>query len=127
MACDHIEIHGLGVDCIVGIRPEERRREQPVVLNIRVGLDLSVTATDGRFASTCDYDRLADEVTALLRFRRYRLLEMAAEEIAAMICGVHRMVEHVRVEIYKPRALQGRARAASIVIERDRGRYPPSL
>lgn len=124
MASDYITLEALRVDCIVGIRPEERRREQPVELDVTVELDLSLAATFGRIGTTCDYDRLADEITALLRFRRYRLLEMAAEEIAAMILGVHNVVTSVRLEIRKPRALQGRARVASVGIARDRSRYP---
>ncbi|TPV94907.1 MAG: FolB domain-containing protein [Myxococcales bacterium FL481] len=124
MSSDFIRLRGLLVDCIVGILPEERRREQPVELEVKVELDLTQAATHGRITTTCDYDRLADEIAALLRFRRYRLLEMAAEEISAMILGVHASVSQVQLEICKPRALQGRARAASVGVTRDRSRYP---
>ena len=97
MTRDVIEIRGLALDCVVGIRPEEREREQPVRLDLSLGLDLSSAGRSGRIAETCDYDRVADEVIALLRFRRYRLIEGAVEEVAAMLLGVHAPLVRVRV------------------------------
>jgi mannose-6-phosphate isomerase-like protein (cupin superfamily) len=61
---------------------------------------------------------VCDEVAALLEFRRYKLLEMAAEELAAMLCGVHPVITDLRVRLHKPQALQGRARAAGVEITR---------
>ena len=124
MTRDVIEIRGLALDCVVGIRPEEREREQPVRLDLSLGLDLSSAGRSGRIAETCDYDRVADEVIALLRFRRYRLIEGAVEEVAAMLLGVHAPLVRVRVRLEKPEALRGRAAAACVTIDRGREDYP---
>jgi hypothetical protein len=66
-------------------------------------------------------------VAALLGFRHYHLVEMAAEEVAAMLLGLHPGVERVDLRIEKPGALEGRARAASVEVRRTRRDYPVSV
>jgi FolB domain-containing protein len=123
---DVIRIRGLEFDCIVGLRPLEREREQRVHLDLALGLDLAPAGRAGRIALTCDYTEIAEEVMAMLRFRRYQLIEMATEELAAMLLGVHGAVEFVDIHLDKPAALDGRARAASVEIHRTRDAFPPS-
>jgi dihydroneopterin aldolase len=120
-AGDRLHIVGLRVECIVGILPEERVREQTLELNLDLHVSTAPAAASGKITDTLDYDRIAHEVSALLRFRRYRLLEMAAEEVAAMLLGVHDRLVQVELRVLKPRALEGRAEAAGVSIcRRDR-------
>jgi FolB domain-containing protein len=121
---DFIEVEGLQLHCIVGVRPDERDREQAVAIDLRLGLDLTAAGRSARIGATVDYSRVTEEVVALLRFRRYRLIENAAEEVAAMLFGVHPRVEHLQLRLAKPRALEGRASAAAVSITRDRADYP---
>jgi FolB domain-containing protein len=123
---DVVRIHRLELDCIVGIRPQEREHRQRVRLDIALHADLSQAGRLGRISLTADYDRVAHEVAALLGFRHYHLIEMAAEEVAAMLLGIHASVERVDVRIEKPGALEGRARAASVEVRRARRDYPVS-
>jgi FolB domain-containing protein len=122
---DSVRIHGLELECIVGIRPNERVREQTVRLDIALSLDLRHAGRSGRIGLTSDYSRVAREVSALLRFRRYYLIEMAAEELCAMLLGLHANVRSVRLCIEKPGALEGFARAASVEVRRTRRDFPP--
>lgn len=124
MARDAICIEGLGVDCIIGVYPEERTQAQPLSLDLRLHGDLSRPGFSGRLSDSCDYDRLADEIAQLLRFRGYALLEMAAEELAAMIFGLHPWAEALWLRVAKPRALAGRAQRAAVEIQRSRADYP---
>ena len=124
---DLIRIRGLEIDCIVGINPHERERSQRVHLDIAFGLDLSPAGRTGRIALTCNYDEIATEVIAMLKFRRFHLIEMATEELAAMLLGMHPSVEFVEIRLDKPAALDGRARAASIEIARTRAAFPASI
>jgi len=124
MLRDRILIQDLEVRCIVGVYPQERDHEQVLRLDLELGVDLRVAGRSGELGHTCNYDQLADEVIALLRFRRYRLLEVAAEEVSAMLFGVHSNLEQVRLTIAKPMALPGRARAAAVAVERARGDFP---
>jgi FolB domain-containing protein len=124
---DVVRIHRLELDCIVGIRPQEREHLQRVRLDIGLHADLSQAGRTGRISLTADYDQVAHEVAALLAFRHYHLIEMAAEEVSAMLLGVHLGVQRVGLRIEKPGALEGRARAASVEVRRARRDYPVSV
>jgi dihydroneopterin aldolase len=117
---DTIRIHGLEVDCIVGLRPEERVAVQRLCLDISIGLDTREAGRTGRIAATLDYDRIARDVVALLEFRRYRLIEVAAEELSLALLSAYPSAEWVELRLEKPGALAGRARAASIEVSRTR-------
>ncbi|HOU89905.1 MAG TPA: dihydroneopterin aldolase [Polyangiaceae bacterium] len=121
---DAILIEGLQLDCIVGLRPQERVRAQPVVLDLELGLSLASAGRSGRIAHTCDYDLVAESVRSLLAFREYHLVEAATEELAAMLLGLHPALERVRIRIAKPAALLGRARSAAVQIERTSADFP---
>jgi dihydroneopterin aldolase len=117
---DVIRIDALELACIVGVRPRERRRKQIVRVHLELGLPLSQAGRSGRIAHTCDYSRVIDQVTALLQFREYQLIEVATEELTAMIFGVHENVAEATIQLEKPAALGGRARAAAVRITRRR-------
>ena len=124
---DEIRIEGLELACIVGVRPRERSRRQRVRLDIRLLLDTSPAGRTGRIGLTCDYSRVADEAARLLRFRAYRLVEVATEELAAMLFAAHPLLEQVDLRLEKPQVFQGRARSASVRIHRERGQFPSVL
>jgi FolB domain-containing protein len=123
VARDSIELEGLSLACVLGVYAEERDREQPVRIDLRMGLDLRPAGRSAGIGDTIDYDRVANELAALLRFRRYRLLENAAEEVAAMLFGVHPHIEELELRVAKPQALLGRAAAAAIRIARHRADF----
>lgn len=117
---------GLELRCIVGIRSYERRREQPLRVDVSLGLDLSTAGRSGRIADSVDYAIVADQVTALLRFREYRLLEVAAEEATAFLFAAHPALRQVQMRLDKPEALAGRARSAAVEMTRSRGAFGSS-
>lgn len=121
---DRIRIEGLELECIVGVRPSERRRKQLVRLDLVLFIDLSEAGKTGRISDTLDYDRIANEVGGLLRFREYQLIEVATQELAAMLFGVHPALEAAHIRLEKPEALRGRARSASVEIHRERSHFP---
>ncbi len=122
---DVIEISGIAVDCIVGIYPDERQKKQPLVIDLKLGLDFAPVVESGDLHRTCDYDRLTSEVIAFVQFRQFLLLEVAAEELAAMSLSTHPSVRTAAVEIAKPEALRGRAACARVGITRRKQDYPP--
>lgn len=117
---DWVRIHRLELDCIVGLYPYERLREQPILLDVEMQVDTRRAARTGRIAHTVAYDWVAAQLVELLKFRRYRLIEMAAEELCALLLGVHPLVQMVRLTIEKPGALRGLARSASVQVQRQR-------
>ena len=123
---DRILIDALEVECIVGIRPAERVRKQHVRVHLDMGLDLSRPGKSGRIAHTVDYSRIATEITELLQFRAYKLIEVATEELAASLLALHPALERVTLRVEKPEALRGRARLAAVEITRTRAAFAPS-
>lgn len=117
---DTIRIDGLTLECIIGVRPAERRRRQLVRVDLKMHLDLSQAGQSGRIAQTVDYSQVTDEVRALLAFRDYQLLEVAAEETCAMLLGTHPTLEEVEISIHKPAALKGRAQSGGVEMRRAR-------
>lgn len=120
---DEICVHGLTLQCIVGIHPHERVTEQPLRLDLTLGLDTREAARTGKISRTIHYGDVAEQVAALLRFRRYRLLEAAAEEVAWMLLSIYPRLERVKLRVQKPRALDGLAEAASLAILRTREHF----
>ncbi len=124
MATDIIRIHELELQCIVGIWPAERLAEQRIVLDAELELDARLAGRSGKIADTIDYSQVADAITAMLRFRRYYLMEVAAHELSAMLLCTQPHLKRVRLRLNKPEALAGRARAASVEVSRTRTDFP---
>jgi dihydroneopterin aldolase len=122
---DCILVEGQRVRCVVGVNPDEREREQTLVVDTALELSTRAAAHSGRIDHTIDYVEIARGIEALLRFRRYRLLESAAEELAAMAFAANPALVGVELTLRKPDALAGRASAAAISIARVAGDFPP--
>lgn len=117
---DSVEIRGLSCRCIIGIRPRERRVSQRVRLDLELSVDLERAGKSGRIAHTIDYSRASTEIIALLQFRRYTLLEVAAEECAGWLFAAYPAVLGVTLSIAKPQALAGQAESGGVRIVRAR-------
>jgi FolB domain-containing protein len=121
---DRLHLQGLELECIVGVRPPERKRPQRIRLDVTLGLDLSGAGRSGRISHTIDYARVAEEIQTLLRFRAYRLVEMATEELSAMLFAAHPALEELEIRLEKPEALRGRAAAGGASVTRTRASFP---
>lgn len=121
---DRLHLQGLELDCIVGVRPPERKRPQRIRLDVTLGLDLTGAGRSGRISQTIDYGRVAEELQTLLRFRAYRLIEMATEELSAMLFAAHPALEELEIRLEKPEALRGRAACGGVTSTRTRASFP---
>ena len=114
-----IGLEALRIDCIIGIHPQERVTEQPVLLDLEVEQDFAAAAASDNFTHTSDYSTMAELLTELAQRREYQLLETFAEEAAAMLFETLPEITALRLKIRKPQAVP--AAAASFVrIERRR-------
>jgi FolB domain-containing protein len=120
---DVVRIVGLELDCIVGIFAFERDREQRVRLDVAMSVDARKAGRSGRIAQTVDYSVVAQQLMEMLHFRRYQLIEMAAEELSAMALATQPELAQVQLSIEKPGALEGRAQAARVEVTRTRADY----
>ncbi|MCX7807832.1 MAG: dihydroneopterin aldolase [Deltaproteobacteria bacterium] len=123
---DRILLSRMVVECIVGVRPEERAQTQPLEVEIELGLPSRRRVR--RLGETVDYALVANQVAFLLENARFFLLETAARAIASLLLAPpapsewRSPVEAVRVKLTKPMALGGKA-IPSVEILREQGDF----
>lgn len=115
---DKLIITNLRTRCIVGLREEERQKEQDVVLNITLYADLSRAGESDSIEDTVDYSSLKKEILTFVEGSSFLLIERLAQEIAGL-CLKKKGVQGVRVRLDKPTALRF---ADSVGIEISRSR-----
>ena len=115
---DRIYLQDLRVACIIGARPEERRRTQEIGIDLCLHVDLEAPGHSDKLEDTVDYSQLSREIAAMAESSSFHLLERLAEEVAALALS-HPKVQRVEVRLSKPHALP-RGRAAVVEILRDR-------
>lgn len=82
---DFIRIEGLRCRCRVGVPAAERRRRQPILIDLGVGLDLKQAGREDQVKATIDYAAVADAVKKMVEGRPFRLVEAMAEAVARFI------------------------------------------
>lgn len=115
---DKIHIRDLRVSCVIGIFPEERVKQQEIVLNITLHADLFRAGTTDSIEDTVDYKRVKKQVLALVADSSYFLLEKLAQKVAD-ICLEDPLVHSVTVTADKPGALRY-ARSVAVEITRSK-------
>lgn len=115
---DRIMINDLLARCVIGVREEERREKQDVVVNLTIDTDTRKAAFSDRFSDALDYRALKKRVLGLVENSNYHLLEALAEAIAAC-CLEEPKVEGILVRVEKPSALRF-ARTVGVEILRKR-------
>ncbi len=116
---DRILISDILVRCIIGVREEERREPQDVLISIALSADLRRAGESDNFDDTIDYSDLKKRVVAVAQESRFFLVEALAERIAA-ICLEDERVTQAVVRVEKPTALRF-ARSVGVEITRTRG------
>jgi len=116
---DKMHINGLSFMCIIGTKPEERKKKQKVVIDVGLECELKKAGRSDKLADTVNYKKLADEIASLVRSSKFFLIEKLAETIAR-VCLNDSKVKGVMVRVTKPGALE-MAHSASVEICRRRG------
>jgi len=112
-----LELCGLEVWCIIGDLPEERLREQVLVLDVTLSLDVSQLLVSDALQDTVDYVTIAEAIRETLKVKQFRMIEVAAA-CAAEVCLRQPRVEAVKVRVEKTGAVAG-LRAAAVTVERQ--------
>ncbi len=115
---DLLRLDGIEVPCIIGDLPEERSREQRLLVDVVLELDLSVAAASDMLADTVDYAELANRIRARLRTAKCRLVERAAA-LALDECLAGGRAVRATVTVRKSGCVPGLS-AAEVVLSRTR-------
>ncbi len=103
---DVLKLNGITVDCILGDLPEEREKEQQVLVDVVLEMDLQDAALSDSLDDTVDYALLVGNIREALEDAKCRLLERAAD-VVADVCLADPRVEHATVSVRKYGSVSG--------------------
>ncbi|WP_295716876.1 dihydroneopterin aldolase [uncultured Halovibrio sp.] len=116
---DSVFIERLAVDAVIGVLDWERAVTQRLLVDLDLRWDNRAPAAGDDLTLALDYAAVSEAVAQCLREGRFRLLETAAERLAAMIADDFG-VGYRRIVLRKPGAVPG-AEAVGVVVERGEG------
>jgi 2-amino-4-hydroxy-6-hydroxymethyldihydropteridine diphosphokinase len=115
---DHIYIKDLLLRGILGIKEDERRKRQDVLINIVLHADTRTAGRSDAISDAVNYRTITKRIIGLVEDSQFCLVEKLAAEIAA-ICLDDPRVEAATVRVEKPGALRF-AQSVGIEIHRTR-------
>ncbi len=113
---DIIFLHGLKVECVVGVWEWERRIRQSVYIDLDMGYSIEQAARSDDLADTLSYKDVAQRVTELVQEGKFQLVERMAEQVAGLLREEFG-VRWCRVRINKRGAVSS-AQDVGVLIER---------
>lgn len=119
---DKIGIEGLEVFANHGVFPEENKLGQKFVVSVTLYTDTRRAGETDDLAASIHYGEAAHVVDEFMRTHTFKLIETAAEGIAATLLDRYPAAYGVRVKLEKPWAPVGLPlTSVSVEIERTRG------
>lgn len=117
---DLIEVRGLKLRGHLGVTPEERREEQPLIVSIAARLDTRAASATDDLTATLDYEEVVREIGKIVSTEEYQLVETLADRIARTILERVYVLD-VWVRITKPKApLSEEVEEVAVEITRSR-------
>lgn len=113
---DHIFIEDLEVNAIIGVLAHERKKKQPVIINLEISVNNLQAASNDNLIDAVDYSAIATRLTEFAENSEFQLIETLAEKMAELILKEFN-VKRVRLRLAKPKAITN-AKAVGVVIER---------
>ena len=117
---DYVSIRDLSVATVIGVHDWEREIEQTLVFSVDMvpeTADVARAAASDDLADALDYSAVAETIAAVVREGRFRLIETAAERVAARLLADFAL-SWLRLELRKP--IAAGAYTAVITLERAR-------
>lgn len=109
-------LHGLKIECVIGIRKWERRITQTLYLDLDMASDVARAADSDDIGDAVDYKAVANRVRGFAAESGFQLVETLAENVAALLMKEFGL-RWIRVRVNKRGAVRN-ARDAGVVIER---------
>ncbi|MGB5706251.1 MAG: dihydroneopterin aldolase [Arenicellales bacterium] len=113
---DIIYLHGLKVDCVIGVWDWERKIKQTITIDLDMGFDIREAAASDALEDTLSYKDVSKRVEAFVKNSGFQLVEKLAEEIAGILLNEFE-IKWCRVKINKFGAVRG-AGDVGVLIER---------
>lgn len=118
---DKIAIEGLEVFANHGVFPEENKLGQKFVVSVTLYTDTRRAGETDDLSASIHYGEAAHAIDEFMRVHTFKLIETAAESVAAMLLDRYPGAYGVRVKLEKPWAPVGLTlRTVSVEIGRTR-------
>jgi len=119
---DKVVLKELSLYANHGLFDAEAELGQRFFIDVEIGADLSQSQKTDSPEGTVNWKDLVETVTEAFTERRYKMIEAAADVIAAAIFKKFPIAERVRVEVRKPSApIEAIFAYTSVIVERERG------
>lgn len=107
MSIDHaiIKIHNLRLRTYIGFNPEEKAKQQDVVINIEIKYCISEAALNDQVEHALNYKTITKAVIQHVEQGRFLLLEKLVADIVEL-SSQHPDVAYAKVTVDKPHALR---------------------
>lgn len=112
-----IRITNLRLRTFIGFNPEERAKQQDVVINVEIRHLLDPAALTDDIDGALDYKAISKAIIGHVEQGRFLLLEKLTADLLE-ICAADPAVTHARVTVDKPHALRF-ADSVSVTLEHD--------
>ena len=109
-------LHGLKIECIIGIWDWERSSKQTVTIDLDMGCNVTTAANSDDIKDAVDYKNVAKRLKEFVGESEFKLVETLAEKVAALLREEFGLT-WVRVRVNKKGAVKG-ARDVGVEIER---------
>ena len=102
----------------IGVTPEERKRPQPIRVDLDLSLDLEAAGNSDAIDLTVDYVKVVARVQAIAAEREYRLVEALARTLCRRLLQ-EIPVDRVQVTVWKrPEELKGKLSEVAVTMTR---------
>lgn len=109
-----IQINRLAIDTIIGVYAHEKLKKQRLYLSLTLEHDFSKATQSDALKDTLDYAMLSQEIKEILENNQYELIERVAGVIVEILTS-HYAIQHYRVEVEKPTALENADSVCAII------------
>ncbi len=98
-----VTIEKFQVICSIGIHPEEKQKQQPVLVSIKAELALDTEPKNDDVAETIDYDEISSIIERIAKQQHFNLQETLARQLFDEIASLNH-IEKLTVKTEKPDA-----------------------
>ena len=100
-----ISIVDLEITCIIGILPNERVKEQTLLLDINLDVDIGDSTFADDINETIDYTKIAEMAIQLAITKKYKLIESFCRDLNNLFLDTFKVIQKTRITVKKPNAL----------------------
>ena len=114
-----ISIVDLEITCIIGILPDERIKEQTLLLDIYLDVYFGDSNIADDINETIDYTKISEMATQLGISKKYKLIESFCYDLNNLFLDTFKIIQQSKITVKKPNAIP-KAKYAAYSMKKSR-------